>query len=839
MAYIDNLDELRDDADTIASRINEDPKLGILLLSDPVRVLAEIGYTLSPSAARKARASLFGATRAQADRFDDLSDRLESQGYVPGITRVRLRANPATAVRTSALNEEVVPRDAPSNPLGGFDTVLELSEATADHVAKLAYDEHLFPRRFNVAIGEVIIGRPLNVNFDVQQDDCAMVTLPVAFVPSGGQPMSGTATVIMNVSMVSSDGSPGSPPDHVAVNFEAIEQLELAGLEDAVVNLLLPALQNALPNDVQRIPISPLFRNLSEELSSSLGIDPQLTDITGRVNNAPGSELDSFSTCLMFSTNRPGGDLKQVIPFVKASSRASDEEKNKIWALGLGEEVISEQFDLWWNGDEGKNYQRVNKSKAENFRFGSSKMEEIFDENGDIRIGKPRLSIKSGKLQMAVEVTLEDIFLWFDVDVELTTDILLRIDAQTSALEFAVTNIDTSLSCWDIFLIALFMGFVGAIVGAVVGAIIGGVVGAAAGAVASGIAAGAAIGAAGGLVLGSLLTAIFAKIEQAQMEDKLRKGVSGPGGPPRFFEVTDVKHDWQIPDTDLVIGAIGEWIELVDGEMLMGGRADLPPLTQPTVEIATKTSGMTHGLDQALIDAFEQAHGASRSRAALSDAMQLTSFTIICTAEPSDDLEGPFHQEWSLDGYLLGEGEQLKVDILPSIELTATGYKVHVERVARLLMSNGKWSNAFVTTTTQPLDINAPEIDLEAILAPAGITPARRKFYLGEFLPVKLKVTDIFARMAEANRDIGGIVMHSGMEGGTKDSGLPDWLHPDIDLEKMLSGMTEPVLPPSAVLRDRVGVALVRSSTDPRWRHRRPLLAKNLVSTKRIARLPR
>lgn len=838
MSYVESLNDLGNEAESIAARINEDPKLGILLLSDPVRVFAEIGYVLSPQAARAARKSLLGATRAQADHFYALRDQLGDRGFVPGISRVRLRARATSTGRPASPTAQRPPRSPRANPLDRFDAVLELSEAVADHVAKLAYDEHLFPHRFNLQIGELVLGRPEDISFDVPQTDHARIVLPVALIPPGAEPISGTVSLIVGVSMINAEGEAQTPPDHVALTFEKIEQLEIANLPDAVGNLVVAALQNALPNDVQRIPISPLIRELSEQMSDSLGLNPNLTDISGRVHDAPGDKLDSFSVCLMFGNQRPGGDLGKVEQFAKPSSRASSQNKDKVWSLGVGEEVIKEQFADWWNGPEGKKYRRLSKSKAESFQHGKSDIEDIFDENGDIRIGDVRLSIHHRKLHMSVDVTVEDAFLWFDVDIELTADILLRVNHENGKLEFAVTNLDTSVSCWDIFLIALFMGFVAAIAGAVVGAIVGGVVGAAAGAaVASSAATGAIIGATGGLLAGAIVTSVLAKIEQLNAEGKLKKAITSKDQKPKYFEAVSIAHEWQIPDTDLVIGAIGEWVDLVEGEMLIGGRADLPPLAQFFAEISTQSSVQTRGVDQALIDAFEKAHRTSKSRAALTSAMQLTSITTICRAELSDVMEGPFRLEWTVDGHPMGEGDRLKIEIVPTIELMVGGYNVHIERVARLLMSNGQMANAFVATKTQFVDINTPEIDWGALLAPAGITPPDRTFFLGDFFPVDLRVTDIFGQVFEASRGVGGIVVHSGLGGAEKGAGLPAWLHPDIDIAGLLSGTLEPRLPPGAAPDSWFRPGTVRP-VDALAPYRRPTLVRNLTATKWIVRLP-
>jgi hypothetical protein len=429
-------------------------------------------------------------------------------------------------------------------------------------------------------------------------------------------------------------------------------------------------------------------------------------------------------------------------------------------------------------------------------------------------------------------LTLENVFLWFDVDVELTADLLFRIDDSNGALEVAVTNVDTSVSCWDIFLISLFMAVVGAIVLGAVGGIIGGVIGGSVG----GAIIGAAMGSGVGWWTGLIVPAVFAAIEQAKAEGKIAGVVSDPSGQPIFLEVVRIQHAWQIPATDLVIRASAEWIDVVEGELLMGGRADLPPLASTSVEIITETSVSSWAIDQKVIDAYRKSAPASNDRVALDEQMRLHAFTIICRAQASDLMEPPFEMDWTVDSHPVGKGSFVRIEMVPRIQLSPGGYYVHVDRTMHLVGSDGKKVKSVTMTSSQFVDRNTPEIAWEELLSQAGITSPRRAFWAGDFFPVHLMIRDVLGQSAEATRRVGGVVLEAGME-GVKDLGLPDWLIPDVDLADLLSGTTEPRPRPSAVLWERLGGTTVRrlDGTAP---YRYPSLARNLPATQRIHRLP-
>lgn len=635
--HIESVEAFREHVSLLCKRVNRDPVLGACFLVDPVAALWDLDYSFSDQVERQLSRSTLGYSRSQADAYS----RVTAEGYIAGFPSVRLR--PHREVAPVRNKESGVDKPGSGeNPIGDYDTVFELGEKVVDGIAKLAYDEGVFPHRVSPGNGnqnagmELIIGRPESVDFDTASANRVRLRLPFA-VAQGASSKRGKLTIEAGVHTIETKGKPahlGIDPKKVAsVSIQSTEftQQEIATYEALVSLYLLP--------HFAKVPLSPI---LSPVAQKGAFLKLEVTDLAFKVHNAADpNKLDSLAVCLNFTPNDSMGSLAKLTQFATTD-----------WAIGAHERILKQKFSTWWSSSEAQKFQRLNRDKLENFKsLPQNKRDEIFDPNGDIHVGEVDFSVKNGIIPFSVKVTVENAVLWIDVDATLTGDISLGVNKKNQ-LTVSVSNVDSSVSCWSKFLIALFCTFLGFIAGGIIGGILGGVVGGIVG-----ISIGAAIGATTGTLVGMIVGIVLPAVAEALIQNKLNA--------LQDIELLDLTYDWQIPSTTKTISAAAEWIKILPGEVLVGGKVKLPLQASTAVSIATTPlSGVKTPVTLPWISADQLAKVGSSPN-------YFVTSKIECKVNAGSGLEKPFSFIWKVAGKpLSGQGEKLEVIVTPSMTNT-------------------------------------------------------------------------------------------------------------------------------------------------------------------------
>lgn len=637
--HLDNVEAFREHVPMLCKRVNRDPTLGVCFLVDPAAALRDLDYTFSEELEQRLGRTTLGYSRAQADAYA----RVATEGRLAGFPSVKLRPHRevAAAPREKLGPEEPGPDEpgAGGNPIGGYDTVLDLGEKVVDGIVKLTYDEGVYPHRVSPGNGnknagmELIIGRPESVDFDTASANRVRLRLPFA-VAQGGGSKRGKLTIEAGVRTLETKGKPThlvvDTKKAPTVNIQSTEftQQEIAIYESLVSAYLLP--------HITKVPLSPILAPVAQK---GAFLKLEVADLDFKVHNAADpKQIDSLAVCLNFTPNDKKGSLAKVTPFTTTD-----------WAIGANERILKQKFSAWWASSEAQKFRRLNRGKLENFKnLPKNKRDEIFDPNGDIHVGAVGFSVKNGVIAFSVEVTVEDAVLWIDVDATLAGDVSLGVNKK-NRLTVSVSNVDSSVSCWSKFLIALFCTFLGFIAGGIIGGILGGVVGGIVG-----ISIGAAIGATTGTLVGMIVGNVLPAVAEALIQDKLNA--------LEDVELLYLTYDWQVPDTTKSISASAGWIKILPGEVLVGGKVKLPARASTAVSIATKPlSGIKTPVPLPWVSAAQLAKAGSPPHYFVSSKTE-------CMVSAGAGLEKPFSYTWKAAGKILsGQGDKLEVIVTPSM----------------------------------------------------------------------------------------------------------------------------------------------------------------------------
>ncbi len=511
-----------------------------------------------------------------------------------------------------------------------------------DGIAKLTYDEGVYPHRVSPGNGnknagmELIIGRPESVDFDTASANRVRLRLPFA-VAQGGGSKRGKLMIEAGVRTLETKGKPThlvvDTKKAPTVNIQSTEftKQEIAIYESLVSVYLLP--------HISKVPLSPIMAPVAQK---GAFLKLEVADLDFKVHNAADpKQIDSLAVCLNFTPNDKKGSLAKVTPFTTTD-----------WAIGANERILKQKFSAWWASSEAQKFRRLNSGKLEKFKnLPKNKRDEIFDPNGDIRVGAVDFSVKNGVIAFSVEVTVENAFLFISAHATLTGDISLGVNKKNQ-LTVSVSKVDSSVSCWSKFLIALFCTFLGFIAGGIIGGILGGVVGGIVG-----ISIGAAIGATTGTLVGMIVGIVLPAVAEALIQDKLNA--------LEDVELLYLTYDWQVPATTKSISASAGWIKILPGEVLIGGKVKLPARASTAVSIATKPlSGIKTPVTLPWISAEQLSKAGS-------PPYYFVSSKTECMVGTGAGLEKPFSYTWKAAGKLLsGQGDRLEVIVTPSLTMT-------------------------------------------------------------------------------------------------------------------------------------------------------------------------
>ncbi|MCB0557138.1 MAG: hypothetical protein KDD02_26565 [Phaeodactylibacter sp.] len=649
--WIENPEDFETFATVISHRVNSATQYGILLLVDPPRLLEELGIHLSHEVKTELRCAFLGVTKSQMDQYDEIKERMSKGQRIPGFDSVRLRPCQESSLQGRPAEARL---EVAHNPIGGFDSVLDLRENIVEKIVQVAYDEGVFPHRFKLwdektkqSSGEVVIGRPFQVTFDTPFPNGVKIGLPFALIQPEGN---FKGEIVLTVDVTTAEI--GGKPEYLTANFEAIHSIEVKDIPDDLKGLVelfaKTELKKAFGTKGKQVPLSPLVKEFSKH-------ELYIEDFEFKVfKNQKAQSPRSLLTCLDFNPNNDAGKVNQVTQFLTQD-----------WALGLNERILKQKFnDFWYKSPDAYKYHRISKDKLEDFMdklekesdkefpntdFLRQELAGVFNPNGDIYLKNVNFSLHAGYIAFNVELTVEDAIWFLKVDMGLSGKIKLAVDPQTNGLKLSVFDIDSSISCWSKFLIGLFFAFIGLIAGGIIGWIIGGVVGGVVGAITGSIIAATIGSALAGLVTGVIIPAIV----EAALEGKLNS-------------ITDknllkMEYEWQIPNTTLILKVYGKAITILEGEALLLGTVTLPPLSEANVSFTKqlKTSNKTLTLPGASQSQLKKLGGSPA---------YLVTTQILLTALPDSGLENPITYHWSLDGQTLEcESDKILITVMPSM----------------------------------------------------------------------------------------------------------------------------------------------------------------------------
>jgi hypothetical protein len=747
--WINNIHELGWYSHVIVDRVNRDNLSGLLMLVDPVRVLEELGFEFSEEAKEQIYKSVIGATKSQRDQYEYIKE----QRKVNGFNSVRLRHK--NERRTpKARNSLTYQND--SNPIGDFDTVIDIKESILYDTARIAYDEGVIPHRFP-SVGdlgkEIIIGRPTVIDLDTATANAVKLHIPFALDHQDG-PKKGTIEAEFGVKIHEEK----EKPSYLCVDFKDNKSLnisssQLSSNQIGAIETLAPILLKSY-----KLPLSPIIKELDK---SNIGI----VDLDYKIHKfSDPQKADSAALCINLKPNNNAGNIKNVKQFVE-----------KDWALGVNQRLLKQKFNDWWWDKNSSKYHRLDQDKLDKIEDlkKQNKLDEIFDSNGDIYVGGVDFSVQNGYIDFSVDVTAEDQVLWFDFDIDVSGKIKLEVDKNSKFMLITVYDVDTSISWWSKFLVALFFTFVGLVVGFILGAIIGGLIGGI-----TSVAIGAAVGMSIGGVSGFLITGvILPAIAEAAAADSLNKLTKKP--------VIKLDYEWQIPETNLVFKVTGDSISLSPGEALIHGLLTLPPLHKSTIELSTVTVSKKTSVDLP----WEPMSAEQKQKLGKSPYYLVDSSTT-CNIIPKDMMEKPLvKNEWIFNGKKVpGDGTKATIIIQPKLDymLKKTGYadsspdqQFKVETVSCI-----KITKTIQVTNSNGTKAN-PHVVVEVI--PGNVIQFSDKNTL------KVKSEDILGNKAEKEVEIEATILGDG---------LADWwaknkhkyeqkLHPDDLLKKEWENMVQ------------------------------------------------
>ncbi len=677
--WIENIHDLGYYSHIIVDRINREKSAGLLMLVDPVRVLEELGFEFSEEAKEQIYSSVIGATRSQRDQYDELKER----GKVDGFKSVKLRHRSS---RRSISRGHISQYDD-LNPIGDFDTVVDIKESILYDTARIAYDEGVIPHRFPSAgnLGkEIIIGRPTVIDLDAVNTDTVKVNIPFSLDHQDG-PKKGTLIAEFGVTIHEEKDK----PSYLCIDFKdkkslSIKSTQLDSNQISAIETLAPMLLQSC-----KLPLSPIIKELDKSNIS-------IADLGYKIHKySDPMKPDSAAIFLNLYPNNNSGNKQNIKQFVE-----------KDWALGVNQRLLKQKFNAWWWDKNSSKYHRLNQDKLDEIEElkKQNKLDEIFDSNGEIYVGGVEFSVQNGYIDFSVDVTAENQVLWFDFDMEVTGKIKLGVDKNSKYMLVTVYDVDTSISWWSKFLVALFFTFVGLVVGFILGAIIGGLIGGITG-VAIGTAVGMSIGGVSGLLISGV---ILPAIAEAAASDSLNKLTDKP--------VIKMEYEWQIPETNLVFKVLGDSISLVPGEALIHGLLTLPPLHESEIDISTVIISKKTTVDLP----WQQISEEQKQKLGKSPYYLVDSYTT-CNIIPKDMMEKPLvSNEWTFDEKQVpGEGTKATITIQPKLDtmLKKVGYIdsapdmqmkfeavpcIKITKTIQVTNNNGKKAKPFIVVDIVP-----------------------------------------------------------------------------------------------------------------------------------------
>jgi len=502
---IEGLLDLNPYTDAILEAINADKRLALLAIADPVGILKDLGYALSPQAARDLRRHVPRMSREQRDRYLAW---LHGLGDIPDTLDIKLvnRPSGSSLLRGAGRPQEKYDtlKTPPGQGAAGFDVVAQFGEALCDRLLKRHYAFGNLPRsvyrikgklEYYHSSGEYESFRSSTGTADREihfsqpslklLTDKVRVTSPFVALGFTAQEIKGTVSV--DAKLVVKKDSQGQP-SYVELSFDSVTAADVAvtistaalpatavaGIQKTMLDAYKGFRKSKYPEPA--IPLTFTLVDSTELVGKGATI---MVEATAGIRKPAGASAPLLLVGLKRVGSSGSGDLNAVANVIKS-----------------GGDFALVQDATWLE-------QRLNAGfiQALPIRFDPDSGQR--DSNGDLRIDSIVWRYRDGGLTGDISGVQENAYLWIDAALEGETRFDLAFHSSEPTLTITGSSDLSEADCWAKLVFVLLMVLIGAVVGGIVGALVGALVG---GAVAAGAIIGGIVG--GGIGLSTALALV-------------------------------------------------------------------------------------------------------------------------------------------------------------------------------------------------------------------------------------------------------------------------------------------------------------------------------------------
>ncbi len=673
---IGSLSDLDPYADRILESLNADKRLLLLAAVDAPGVLRDMGYELSPLAARELRHSLPKMSREQRGRYVAWVRDTEDISKTIDIRLVKQKSGHGLLEKTGGIHPRADTADeSPGKNTGGFDVVAQFGEAFCNRMLRRDYAFGHLPRsvyRINNGLnyfsgsGEYdglasslgSADRVLHfylptLTFPMSQADTPRVTSAFVADGFGSQEIQGTATVDAKLS-VRKDSK--GQPKYVEISFDKLTAADVtikltAGSPTAAASaelskMVLDALKG-FSKSATVVPGIPITFTLVDSAGlSGMGTLAKINVSTG-IRKPDGASEPLLMVGAERATNAGSGDLDSVPCAIKTGADFAIVQ-DSAWLTKKLNDAVSASMPIYYDPDTGK-----------------------IDPNGNLRVDSINWRYREGGLSGHVDATREDFTPGINIslpDFQIHMDILFHSSEPTID---CCTGHDglPEMECWRKILFVTGMALLGAMVGWLFGYFIGLGLGAAA----LGEYIGYGIGGLGGLFTGYALVGW-----EIQSFD-----VSGVKFEKLSDETQSIKitQTYALPETDGYVKVVPNDFIVSEQGTLMSAKIIGPNYTEakPSVKIkgtfsadisladyetpskiaSTANTGQDAGTGLTAADA-SKGNALTQNRPA---KYYLGTITLDYAVISTSGLQGKLAHLWSFNGTPIGTDSSVSVEV--------------------------------------------------------------------------------------------------------------------------------------------------------------------------------
>jgi hypothetical protein len=582
--FIETLPDLNPHTDIILKAINADKRLALLAIADPVGVIKDLGFELSPQATRDLKHSVPRMSREQRDRYLIW---LRGLGNIPNTLDIKLVNRPSGNKLLRGTGKPQEKYDTlttlPGKGAAGFDMVAQFSEDLCNRILKRHYAFGNLPRSvyrikgkleyyhssgeyetYRSAIGtsdrEVHFGQP-SLKFLTDKADMVRVTSP--FVALGFAPQEIKGYISVDGKLVVKKDSKGQP-NYIELTFDSVTNADIsvtlttvapsAAVNAGVEKMMLDTYKNfhKFKYPEPAIPLTFTLVDSTELVGKGATVK---VDATAGIRKPAGASTPLLLVGLKRSTSPGIGNLNAVTSAIKSGGDFALVQDSTWLEQHLNAGFI-QALPVRFNPDSGQP-----------------------DPNGDLRIDSIVWHYRQGGLTGDLSGVQDNAYLWISANLEGATYVDIAFHSSEPTLTVTGSSDLSEADCWGKLVFVLIMILVGVIVGGVVGALVGALVG---GAIAAGAIIGGIVG--GGIGLATALALVkwpFA-FDTSGIPPELDNGVRSP-----FTQELKVTHTRTLPETGGNVTVVPNDFGINSIGTLMGAKVIGPnnAETQPSVNI--------------------------------------------------------------------------------------------------------------------------------------------------------------------------------------------------------------------------------------------------------------